>query len=534
MYYIKEGYFMAVPESIRSVARPSNTIVEDNGREGPNRYAVRQRSGVKYVPGGNPQPRNGKVIGHIINGKYVPVNAPVADARPEMLQYGASAFVHSVSADLLSDLLETFAAKDAYTIMTIASLRVMRPSIASGRLASFYRKTFISKFYPGAALSENTVSAFLNDLGEARAKRRAFYQKRADRVIAEHHIAIDGMLKQDNSSVNDLSAFSHKARVRGCKEVSVLYAYDIEKMEPVCAEIFPGNSIDASSYAAFIRDNDIRNGIIVSDKGFPPARIMDELKSRPNLHFLTPIKRNDVRIKDNDALNFDGVLEGVNGHILYSKRQIKGGRFLYTFRDSRKSGIEEASFLANREKKKDFSYSWYDKKSDVFGVIVFESDEDLDPKTAYICYSDRWLLELVFNRYKNDLGLDRTNVQGDFSVIGSEFINFVATVMTCRMLRQATAAGLLETRSYGDLIEDLSEVWRDADAPEHAATNDGHWIHTLEYEFTELEALGLSEPIPKPTPKKRGRPRKNPVQEDQPKRRRGRPRKHPLPEDGAS
>ena len=525
---------MAVPESIRSVARPSNTIVEDNGREGPNRYAVRQRSGVKYVPGGNPQPRNGKVIGHIINGKYVPVNAPVADARPEMLQYGASAFVHSVSADLLSDLLETFAAKDAYTIMTIASLRVMRPSIASGRLASFYRKTFISKFYPGAALSENTVSAFLNDLGEARAKRRAFYQKRADRVIAEHHIAIDGMLKQDNSSVNDLSAFSHKARVRGCKEVSVLYAYDIEKMEPVCAEIFPGNSIDASSYAAFIRDNDIRNGIIVSDKGFPPARIMDELKSRPNLHFLTPIKRNDVRIKDNDALNFDGVLEGVNGHILYSKRQIKGGRFLYTFRDSRKSGIEEASFLANREKKKDFSYSWYDKKSDVFGVIVFESDEDLDPKTAYICYSDRWLLELVFNRYKNDLGLDRTNVQGDFSVIGSEFINFVATVMTCRMLRQATAAGLLETRSYGDLIEDLSEVWRDADAPEHAATNDGHWIHTLEYEFTELEALGLSEPIPKPTPKKRGRPRKNPVQEDQPKRRRGRPRKHPLPEDGAS
>lgn len=367
-----------------------------------------------------------------------------------------------------------------------------------------------SRVYPGVALSENTVSSFLDHLGEDRAKRRAFYQKRADRVIAEHHIAIDGMLKQDNSSVNDLSAFFRKARVRGCKEVSVLYAYDIEKMEPVCAEAFPGNSIDVSSYAAFIRDNDIRKGIIVSDKGFPPARI-----------------------KDNGALNFDGVLEGIDGHILYSKRQIKGDRFLYTFRDSRKSGIEEASFLANREKK-DFSYSWYDKKSDVFGVIVFESDEDLDPRTAYICYSDRWLLELVFNRYKNYIGLDRTNVQGDFSVIGSEFVNFIATVMTSRMLSKATAAGLLETRSYGDLLDDLSEVWRDADAPEHAATNDGHWIHTLEYEFAELDALGLSEPIPKPVPKKRGRPRKNPVLENKPKRRRGRPRKHPLPDDGAS
>ena len=107
----------------------------------------------------------------------------------------------------------------------------------------------------------------------------------------------------------------------------------------------------------------------------------------------------------------------VIGHILYSKRRIKGGCYLYTFRDSHKSSAEEAVFLVNRKKNKDFSYSWYDKKSSVFGVIIFESDEDLDPKTAYICYSDRWLLELVFNRYKN--GLDRTCVQG---VISQSFL----------------------------------------------------------------------------------------------------------------
>ena len=31
-------------------------------------------------------------------------------------------------------------------------------------------------------------------------------------------------------------------------EVSVIYAYDIEHMESICAEVFPGNSIDARSY----------------------------------------------------------------------------------------------------------------------------------------------------------------------------------------------------------------------------------------------------------------------------------------------
>lgn len=58
--------------------------------------------------------------------------------------------------------------------------------------------------------------------------------------------------------MNGLSAFFCKVRKKGCQEISVLYDYDIEAMELICAEVFPSNSIDAGSYVAFIRDNDIR------------------------------------------------------------------------------------------------------------------------------------------------------------------------------------------------------------------------------------------------------------------------------------
>ena len=64
---------MAVPAEIRAVPRPVNTIVDDSGTNSPKRYAVRQRASSKYIPGGNPQPKNGKVIGHIIDYKYVPL-----------------------------------------------------------------------------------------------------------------------------------------------------------------------------------------------------------------------------------------------------------------------------------------------------------------------------------------------------------------------------------------------------------------------------------------------------------------------------
>ena len=40
---------MAVPQDIRAVPRPVNTIVDDSGRDGPKRFAVRQRASSKYV-----------------------------------------------------------------------------------------------------------------------------------------------------------------------------------------------------------------------------------------------------------------------------------------------------------------------------------------------------------------------------------------------------------------------------------------------------------------------------------------------------
>lgn len=67
---------MGVPKEIREVPRPVNTVVTDNGRNTPLRYSVRERaSSGKYVPGKNPKPKNGRVIGHIIGFKYVPLDA---------------------------------------------------------------------------------------------------------------------------------------------------------------------------------------------------------------------------------------------------------------------------------------------------------------------------------------------------------------------------------------------------------------------------------------------------------------------------
>ena len=527
---------MPVPEDIRRVERPVNTVVVDKGTNSIFRYAVRERVCVKYVRGGNPQPRNGKVIGHIIDKAFVPVQTPVAENGPNSLSWGASALVHSVSRDVEKDLMEIYNADDAYRIMAMAFLRIIKPGITNDRMPQEYKRTFVSVFYGGISFSPSKISKFQTALGQDLVKRQLFFARRMERVAKEHHIIIDGTLKQDTSEVNDLSAFSYKGRVKGTRDISVIYAYDLETMEPICSEVFPGNCIDASAYKHFIRNNDVNKGIIIADKGFPPSQIAQELQDRPDLHFLTPIKRNDTRIKANKMTEFTGVLEGVIEHVVYKKVQLKGGRFLYAFKDNNKAKNEENGYLEKAKREHDFNQDKYAKKCKIFGLLVLESDLDLKPIDAYLAYLDRWKIELLFDYYKNGLDLDITRAQSDFSVIGSEFVNHIATLLTSRIINKARNAKVFENTTYKNMMDDLSGVWRKIDAIGTPKRDDESYVLYVYKETNELmEALDLQTPpeAPKPEPKAKKEPDKNsgignPKNPEfiGPKRPRGRPRKY--------
>ncbi len=148
---------------------------------------------------------------------------------------------------------------------------------------------------------------------------------------------------------------------------------------------------------------------------------------------------------------------------------------------------------------------------------------------VYQGYEDRWLIELLFSQYKTEEDLDSTHVQGDYSLIGAEFVNFVATLMSSRIVRKAGDARLLDNMTYGELREDLASAWRQASSTGLPRSDDKQWIHTLPSVLVCLEKLGLSEPLIKES-RKVGRPKKVKAEPEKPKRPRGRPRKNPAPQ----
>ena len=493
-------YIMPIPEHILSVERPKNTVVTCYGKN-KDHYAVRQRVGCKYDEGRH-LPKNGPTIGHIIDGKYVPIEAPiptVSMCEVDLKDWANISLCDRLFQDVLRDLKKVYNENDALKLYSIAILRVCNPGIKDCELKEAYDDSFLSETYPDVALSRNTVCEFLNNVGKTCSHIVKFMRLRTEAVNMSHHLLVDGTLKTDTSKVNSLSDFSRKARLKGARDISVLYAFDLEEREPVCSKCYPGNMLDVTAYESFISENHITKGIIVSDKGFPSSAAEAQFKANPDLHYLNPLKRNAKLIERYDMLTFTGILPS-NSNITYRKEKCKGTKkWLYSFRDAALAAKEEQDWLKNAKKDGTYSAEALAEKQKSFGTIVLESDCDLSIENAYAAYAERWEIEIVMRYYKSACQFDDTRVQDDYSVIGSEFCDFLATVLTFRLIKAFDGGKLLEKHTYKKVMATLKR------AKKIRIEGKGWQIIKIAPSATDIiQKLGLLT-LPKAEPKKRGR-----------------------------
>ena len=491
---------MPIPNEILAVERPKNTVVVAYGK-GKDKYAVRKRVGCKRVNGRN-VPVNGPTVGHIVGGAYVPCKALESDS-PDLKDWANVVYCDTLFKDVIKDLDAQYDHAVSLQIYCIAVLRVCYPGVRDRELKERYDSSFLSEAYPGVALSRNTVSDLFSLLGKNVSRIVAFMRGRVEACGVDDHLLIDGTLKSDESSVNSLSDYSRKARTKGSRDISVLYAFDLERREPICSQCFPGNMLDLIAYSDFIERNGIKRGIIVADKGFPSSAAEGEFAANPDLHFLNPVKRNSKLAETHGMYSYDGALRGHEG-ILFKKAKVSGKpKWLYSFRDQRKASKEEADYI--RRSAEGYSDDDFKRRQGTFGTVVLESDLDLDPEEAYLAYSKRWEIELVMRYYKQACELDETRVHGDYSVIGSEFASFLASVLTYRIINDAEKRKALEKHTYGRMMAKLERAKK--------IRLNGEWrmVRISPSEEGLLMDLGILE-RPAEQPKRRpGRPKKNAI-----------------------
>lgn len=432
---------MGVPEELRKVKRPPNTICKMIG----DKCAVIERIGCKRVNGKN-IPINGKVVGHIIGGVYVEKESEGLSVT--LKNYGDYAFANLVGRSVLDELKVVYDEKTAKRIYAMALLRAVNPKLTDYQIADEYEESFLSIDMPGLKLGRTAVSTLIESLGKDYAKILLFMNNRVEKIDEDNLIAVDGILSVNNSRINSLSDFSFKSKVKSTKQISQIVAFNVTTKEILCSIPYPGNTVDIVSFPDFIEKTGIKNGIVITDKA--GAKIGAKNKEdNSNIGYIHPLKRNCKIATKLKLYDMDDRLER-RDEAIQCRKSSEDGKYYYAFRDVRRAAKEKSDSM----KSSSFSAENLKAKEPKFGTVIYVSDQDLTCKEAYDMYSTRWEIELV-NKFYNNTCILTVREHSDFSLYGTEFINQLAMIIGNKMKNRFESLDLFTNYTYGELMKIL-------------------------------------------------------------------------------
>ena len=477
---------MPIPAEILAVERPKSTrVLYSFGR-----YLVVKRTSKRVD--GRTVPVDLGTIGEIKDGKYVEIRKEPRRTKAgktiDVKDYGEVALCDLVGKEILEDLKSVYDLPAASRIYVIALLRAAYHDIKNRDIQLAYETSYASEMYPKIALSENTISAFLETVGMEYSKISQFMRNRIDR-FGGSDLVVDGMLKDCNCDTDVFSEFSRKGNKKGSRDLTLMYAYDPKSKEPVAVKPYPGNMLDLTSVDDFITEFRVKSGLLVMDKGFYGPDSIKAIKGIEGLGYIIPLKQSSKTITDNgmDREITSILSEYKDAQILWKKKKIADDRFLYAFRNPKDAYDQEIGYLVRNRKKGTYSEEKYLDKQNEFGLIVFESNKDLDPLEVYEAYSKRWEIEIMFNLYKNIIELNTTRVHGDYRVYATEFINFLSVLISSKVKWLLSEKGIAASYSYKQVVHYLSKAKKVRCGTERSWTSS----KTVKYIADLMKLLGV-------------------------------------------
>ena len=135
--------------------------------------------------------------------------------------------------------------------------------------------------------------------------------------------------------------------------------------------------------------------------------------------------------------------------------------------------------------------------------MILECDYQMSAEIAYKTYESRWQIEIVMRFYKSACEFDETRVHNDYSVHGSEFCDFLSTLLTFRLLNFFDEKGILLDMTYKQTMKVLKRAQKVKD--------DGNWklIKMNPGQMEQLSKMELITPLSNTPKRKPGRPKKS-------------------------
>lgn len=382
--------------------------------------------------------------------KTIKIETPVT-----VKEYGASNVLHTIGADILSELRQVFPAHGEQ-LFTIAALRVIE-QCPFKRIEHFYRNSYLSEMFKGLKVSGKELSLFLHNFGVNREPIVKFMERF---IIGNEHILFDGTGILSKSEKMDINRQGYNAHHDYNPQINLLYAFACESKSPIYYRIIAGNIRDISAFKLSVSEAGLSNVVVVADKGFGSEANFSML-DEAHIKYIIPLKRNSA-LFDTTKLE-TGNKSVFDGYFMFNERPIWYYKLneVIVYLDNELKNCEEKRYLKNIENNIDgYTMEGFIGNQYKFGTITLKTNACKTAQEIYNLYKERWEIEQSFDFLKNLLEQDKSFMQNEKSLETWAFINHISLMLNYKIYNLLREKKLLSTFSVADFLSHLKYIFR--------------------------------------------------------------------------
>ena len=401
-----------------------------------------------------------KISGEYI-GKITPsgvVRAVRRSSAPRSVyEYGNAKLLYDLSSNIIDGLKSHFPSlwREAFAMSVVRSIRHAPMKYMDAGWDKLYLSSEME-----ASMSPSILSSTLRSIGRDWESQRSFFRdmmKKGDTILFDiSSIFSNG----ENVLLAEKGYNRHRINLR---QINFAMAFSRSDFIPTVLKPLPGSVRDVKSLISFLREFDIKNSILVLDRGFFSYHNIEYFLNN-DIDFIQPLSRSSKII--DYSVQMKSVLTYRNRGIRHSRVDVTGimkrsisikddrNVFLYLYEDVKLRGEEESNLILLLSDKRIKKYD-----GNRLGKISILSSLDMDGGSLYSIYKSREDVEQSFDAMKNELEEDKTYLQDDESIWGYFFVTFLSLYQHYRVLSLIRSKDLVGKLSVNEVLLQLSRVY---------------------------------------------------------------------------
>lgn len=340
-------------------------------------------------------------------------------------EYGITAFIDTCLNEYKT-LLQKHFPQQWQTIIVLTYGRLVYHS-AMKNMEYHYLHSYLSEQYPKLPLSPKSLTGILRKLGVKRTQITDFFKEFSK---ANDNILFDGTDLLSNSRKMDITKLSKSKKGTFDYLANIMFVFSIGLQLPVYYRIMPGNIKDIKSFKLCLDESQIKDAVIIADKGFYSEKNIAQL-NKEQLKFIIPLRRNNKHIcynniKSADKKNFGNFFK-YEGRIIWHYSIKIGAERVNVYLDEELKAEEIKDYLNRTESLPEkYNIKTFHEKQHTFGTIALMHNGTKAPKDVYLNYKSRGQIEGMINVLKNIVGADKSYMQNEQALEAWMFINYLA------------------------------------------------------------------------------------------------------------